>query len=507
MTGARTGALAALAAAALAAGCGCEDAAAPVPAGGAGAGGVGGGASSTPSPPPEVIHAGKQGLLLRGVVLAPQGVLDPGEVLVVGQTIRCVAADCTKAEGAASATWIDTHGVVSPGLIDSHNHVAYDFLPEWVPDPPRTFENRYQWTEDPQYEEHIRPYAAHKSENAYFCPGAKWGELRALGSCIDWGIRNADRYHGMGYDHMQQTIGSVRDIADAEAAKLIAGFDAPAEPFTRFAVHMAEGFAGDHVDEEFDSFAGRDPRPGYHQDLSLLYKGTAVLIHSIPLSEGQLQEALATESKIVWSPSSNFALYGAGVTAPIRRILQLGIVTGLGPDWTVSGQDEMLSEMRFALGYARDAGIGQVTPERLWRMATADGAVVVGLQEYMGRLEPGERADVAVFGRTGPDPYLALVESRAADVRLVLLDGQGYFGDAGLPSLTRRNEHCEDFDACGTAKFICVQDSPDAEGRRNETLADIHQQLYDILEGVAGAPPEEQYGRGDELLELVDCGI
>jgi len=49
-----------------------------------------------------------------------------------------------------------------------------------------------------------------------------------------------------------------------------------------------------------------------------------------------------------------------------------------------------------------------------------------------------------------------------------------------------------------------VQESPGAPDRRNETLEDIRTQLFNILEGI-GYPPEEQYHRGDELLELVDC--
>mgnify|MGYP000995684871 CR=1 FL=1 len=64
---------------------------------------------------------------------------------------------------------------------------------------------------------------------------------------------------------------------------------------------------------------------------------------------GEVADALdvlfPADARIVWSPSSNFALYGPGVTAPIQDILQQGIVTGLGPDWTLSGEDEMLGDV------------------------------------------------------------------------------------------------------------------------------------------------------------------
>jgi 5-methylthioadenosine/S-adenosylhomocysteine deaminase len=471
--------------------------------------------SSFPAPPAEILRTGGGGLLLRGVVLTPAGVLDPGEVLVSGNAIVCVDRDCSFEPEAEGATWIDTHGVISPGLVDAHNHLAYNFLPEWVPDPPQLFQNRYEWADMPDYEAFIAPYANHRSSSTHFCPAAKWGELRSLihatttvqgqsfaQRCVDWCVRNADNYDDLGYDQMRTTIASPRDITDAEAQSYVDSFNDPVEPVTRLAVHMAEGYAGNYVTEEFDSFAGRDPRTNRHQGISLLTGGVGLLIHSIPLTESQLQEALETDSKIVWSPSSNMVLYGR--TAPIQRMLQMGITVALGPDWTPAGEDEMLSEMRFAQSYGRSSAIEEITPERLWRMATLIGAVAVGLESFVGRLEAGLRADIAVFGRMGDDPYQALIDSRAEDVRLVLIDGQGWYGDLYLKDATARNEYCEQFSACELEKYLCVQESPTAPDRRNETLEDIRIQLYNILEGI-GYPPEEQYGRGAELLPLVDC--
>jgi cytosine/adenosine deaminase-related metal-dependent hydrolase len=476
----------------------------------------GDGSSSVESPPAEVLRVGTSGLLLTGVVLAPDGVLEPGDVLVADDgTIACVDADCSGAAGAGDATWIDTHGVISPGLVDAHNHIAYNFLPEWIPDPPRLFQNRYEWAADPDYEAHIEPYAAHRSASSHYCPAAKWGELRSIvhgtttvqgqsfaQSCVDWGARNADHFHGLSYDHMRTTIASVRDITDADADNYMASFDDPTEPTTRLAVHMAEGYTGNHVDEEFDSFAGRDPRANRHAGTSLLYNGTALLIHCVPLTEPQLVEVRDTDSKIAWSPSSNIVLYG--VTAPIQRILELGITTAIAPDWTPSGEDDMLAEMRYGQAYGVDSSIPELTSERIWMMGTSEAAIVVGLEDFIGRLEVGLVADIAVFGREGPDPYQAVIDSRAEDVRLVLIGGEGWFGDWNVREETWRNDYCETFDACGVEKYICVEDSPTATSGRDETLDDIRVQLYNILEGI-GYPPEEAYGRGDELLPLVDC--
>ncbi len=283
----------------------------------------GGAGGSVASPPAEVVRTGTAGLLLRGIVLTPTGVLDPGEVLVVGNAITCVAADCSATPGAAAATVIDTHGILSPGLIDSHNHLAYDFLGEWIP--PMPYIDRYTWANDPSYEDFIRPYADMRSAGAVYCPCAKWGELRAIvhgtttvlgGSaqqgCVNAFVRNPDHYDGIGNEQLATNIADPGDITDAQAATYVSRFTATS-PLSRLAVHMAEG-TDPTLASEFDSFAGRDPRTNRHNGTSLLsgtgYVGTAVLIHSVPLSMAQLMEAADTQSKMVWSPSSNMVLYG-----------------------------------------------------------------------------------------------------------------------------------------------------------------------------------------------------
>jgi hypothetical protein len=129
-------------------------------------------------------------------------------------------------------------------------------------------------------------------------------------------------------------------------------------------------------------------------------------------------------------------------------------------------------------------------------MATADGADVVGLRDSLGALRTGLRADVAVFGRVAGDPYRAVLDSRAADVRLVLIDGAGYYGDQALGAVAAVNGDCEAFDACGTPKFLCAANTPGATSRADETVAGLRDQLLAILRA---------YGRESELLGLVDC--
>lgn len=475
--------------------------------------GAGDGTLPPPNPgphpnPPQITATGNDGLLLKGIVLTPDGVLDPGQVLIEEDIITCVAQDCSEEMAGGSFTIVETQDVISPGLIDSHNHLHYNFLPPWFPDPSVSYSNRNQWREAAAYKEHVRPYSEGGGTNDRFCPGAKWGELRSLihgtttmqgqtfvRRCIINGIRNADlSYHHLGYQHMQTTIASPRDINKDQAEKYIENFQKDTRPTTRLAVHMQEGYEGNRITEEFDSFDGKDSRERY-QHSSLLEWGTAVLIHSVSLTPAQIERVYYTDSMIVWSPTSNFALYG--VTAPIDQFLEANITLGIGPDWTISGAFDLPHEMRVAYNYGVEQEIELLTPKRIWEMATWEGAIVVGLHEHIGRLEPGMKADIAIFRHTTDDPYLSVIASRTSDVELVLIDGEAHFGAGELADLGK-NAFCEDFDACGVEKFICVKESESATDRANETLGDIRDQLIHIL---------DEYGRADELLELAICDI
>lgn len=476
-------------------------------------------ATSDPAPAPTVVHVGTSGLILRGTVLTPAGPLAGGEVLVVGNTIACVATDCSGTAGASTASIIDTHATISPGLIDAHNHLTYDFLPEWVP--PHLYQNRYQWRNDPSYSAWVDPEGDSNNDGTQDtgaqCPGAKWGELRSIihgtttvqgqapqSACLDRLARNADHYHGLGADIARTTISGACESGFPSRTSLLTDFTSHAT--TRFYVHMGEGYMNPgtatrtDVLREFGCYAGTDtlyPAASLLEDGTGMPYGASVFIHAMPLTAAQLDQAVTDQVRIVWSPSSNIVLYDQ--TADIAGMLSRGLVVGLGPDWTPSGSDEMLSEMRFAQQYGHDQGIGALTAEQIWRMATIDGADVVGLPP-IGTLAVGQRADIAVFGRTSADPYQAVLDSRAADVRLVLIDGLGYYGDAALQATTAVNSSCEAFDACGTMKYLCAANTPGsmtATSRFAETVADIRGQLTTIL---------ASYSRTD-LLELVDCSL
>ena len=537
---------------------------------------------SDPAPPSTVERMGTSGLLLRGTVLAPSGPITPGEVLIVGNTIQCVAASCASHPMAADATVIATNATISPGLIDGHNHATYDFLPPWVSG--ELFDSRYDWRSDASYSDHIAPESDGGTRGEMVCPATKWAELRSIvhgtttiqgqsprQSCVDRLARNADHYHGLpsrsntsfgtsiagpcegtwsGCGDMRCELEAGETMASCPADCTTASgcgdgvcmapetttscradcfsistamndtwrrdriADWTAGDTTRLAVHMGEGVTGTgtgrtNVLREFDCYRGRamggtgEHRVDLLENAGGMPYGTAYFIHGTALTTAQLDEAHAAGAFFIWSPSSNVILYGD--TVDIGHLVEIGATVGIGPDWTVSGEGNVLAEMRFGHELARAEGLTSITPRRLWEMATIGGARAVDLDADIGTIEVGRRADLVVFGRVSSDPYRAVLDSRSQDLRLVLIDGAAYYGDVALETATAVNGMCEDFDACGASKFLCVANTPGATARAEETYESIRTQLFDILQTGYAGMPDTAYGRGDELEELVRC--
>ncbi len=121
---------------------------------------------------------------------------------------------------------------------------------------------------------------------------------------------------------------------------------------------------------------------------------------------------------------------------------------GLGSDSVASNNTmDLFEEMRFAVLLQRGARhrIGALTAREVVEIATRGGARALGLEQEIGALEPGKRADLCVVGlddlHNAPafDPYNALVyAARASDVRLTFLGGRCRYDRARGPSLEAR---------------------------------------------------------------------
>ncbi|HEV3062963.1 MAG TPA: 5'-deoxyadenosine deaminase [Vicinamibacterales bacterium] len=153
--------------------------------------------------------------------------------------------------------------------------------------------------------------------------------------------------------------------------------------------------------------------------------------HCVWVDEPEQQLMAEHDIKVMHCPGSNLKL-GSGV-APVAELRAHGITVSLGSDGAAcNNRLDMFDEMRLAAVLQAARRQPGVLPARdvLW-MATRDGARTLGLEEEIGSIEVGKRADLMVVDRDrlhlapGPDPYSTLVyAARGTDVRTTIVDGE-----------------------------------------------------------------------------------
>lgn len=155
-----------------------------------------------------------------------------------------------------------------------------------------------------------------------------------------------------------------------------------------------------------------------------------------------------TRSTVSHNPTSNLKL-GSG-TAPIPDMLAAGVNIALGTDGAPCNNTyDMFREMHLASilhgGVREQAGI--ITAYQVLEFATINGARALGLEDQIGSLEIGKKADVVIVApdgvgaapwdskqvlQGGLDPVTTLVHCQGVDVEYVLVDGKMLVGAGKL---------------------------------------------------------------------------
>ena len=159
--------------------------------------------------------------------------------------------------------------------------------------------------------------------------------------------------------------------------------------------------------------------------------------HCVHLSEGDVRRFGELGVGVAHCPTSNLRL-GAGV-APVQELLATGAPVGLGVDGSASNERSDLShEVKQALLMARGRhGPSAMTSRDALRLGTRGGAAVLR-RDDIGSLEPGKRADVAVWRTDGlelagaADPVAGLVLSAPHRVDRLYVGGEEVVRDGHL---------------------------------------------------------------------------
>jgi len=208
-------------------------------------------------------------------------------------------------------------------------------------------------------------------------------------------------------------------------------------------IHIAETAGG--VDETVNLY-GQRPVAVLEECGAL--EARVVAAHCVHISREEQEVLAAAGVGVAHNPTSNLKL--ASGLADVAGMLEAGVTVGIGTDGQASNNDQdMFEEMRLAAllpkGLTSDPTV--VPAGKAFAMATIEGARVLGLEDLIGSLEVGKRADIAVldldrvhnvphFDLSPNNVYSRFVyAAKAHDVRHVLVDGRWVMRDRDLLTL------------------------------------------------------------------------
>jgi len=386
-------------------------------------------------------------------------IIKNGGVAVQGDTIIETGPGDTLREKYPDAELIaEEHGLVMPGLVNTHTHAAMACFRGLADDLPLM-----QWLQ-----EYIFPVEAKlNSEMVYQSTLLSIAEMIKSGttSFCDMYLFAKDVAQATAGTGMRAWIGEVLyDFPSPNYGELESGFTYVDELFAMYANHPLINITVDphavytcspdllkklkktaekhdalyviHLSETDDEVKGALERfgvtPVMHLENLGLLDSKVVADHCVVLNEQEIDLLAKRGVKVAHCPESNMKL--ASGVAPVPEMLEAGIAVGLGTDGSASNNDvDMFGEMNSGakLHKAHRLDPTVMTAVETLEMATIGGARVLAADNEIGCLEPGKKADLIVLDLNQPHltplyniPSHLVYAARGADVIHSIINGK-----------------------------------------------------------------------------------
>jgi 5-methylthioadenosine/S-adenosylhomocysteine deaminase len=382
-----------------------------------------------------LVYCQDESYAISGTLITARGVIDDGIVLISHGAIEGIGSNIPIPKGTPV---IETGGVIFPGLIDLHNHLVWNVFPRWGP--PSPVGNRYDWQAMPDYSAKLSGPEATLIDRGVGCDMERYAEIKAMlggatsvvgsfsptdtdphrNDCDRGLARNLDFFSGLYSQEMNA------EPVDNE----VFPFEIPSAKAQTIRDSLSSGKLKAlliHVSEGQDASAAREYR--MLKASGFLRPGVS-LIHGVALQKAQFQEMSANGVGLIWSPHSNFALYGK--TVDIGSAKGAGLTIAIAPDWSPSGSNGMVEEVQYASQW------NSSQPQKIFdaadfvQMATVNAAKLAGASDKIGSLAAGMAADIVVFPKKGDSPWTAILDADPGSIRLVLVGGKAKLGDPDL---------------------------------------------------------------------------
>jgi 5-methylthioadenosine/S-adenosylhomocysteine deaminase len=144
-------------------------------------------------------------------------------------------------------------------------------------------------------------------------------------------------------------------------------------------------------------------RPFEYLDEIGFLGGEVTAAHAVWLSNSEIDIIKQRDVKISHNPSSNMKL-SSGVS-PVSELLRRGVSVSLGTDGPASNNNmDMLEEMKIAalLQKVTTMDPTALSADEVFKMATITGAESLGLENVIGSIEVGKKADLALVDMKTP---------------------------------------------------------------------------------------------------------
>jgi 5-methylthioadenosine/S-adenosylhomocysteine deaminase len=397
----------------------------------------------------------------RIVTMSPRGVIDNGRIYLQGRVIKSVGpATDPVPQGFETAPHVATKGTIYPGLIELHNHLSYNAMPLW--EVPTTYSNNGQWRGGEDYSRRITKPSQVLGQSAGVLQAlVRYVECRAMlgGATSTQGITLANAASLT--RHYKGLVRNVEAPADPElppANTNIANPDVGGAEAYLVKLGRQKGAYLQHLSEGTDPTARR-----WFLRLKRANGDWAVTkalcgIDSAALEREDLDVLAGKGASMVWSPLSNYLLYGQ--TARLQAAKDSNILIGIGSDWAPSGTKNLLGELKVAWLASQatlDAhGHPVFSPEEIVRMATINPARILRWEARLGSIEPDKWADLVVVKGTTKPAYLQLIEARETSITLVMIDGVPRVGQTSL--MTRFGPGTEQITVGGSKRILNLSD-------------------------------------------------
>jgi imidazolonepropionase-like amidohydrolase len=398
---------------------------------------------------------------------------------------------------------LETGGTIFPGLIELHNHIAYNMLPLWQV--PKLYTNRDVWGNSNEYHQLVTAPMKTIGEATDLLPAVvRYVELKALlgGVTSTQGIAlfsapGIRRY----YRGIVRNVEETGDPLLPEAGSRIADVDArnPQAFLTEiekkkcFLLHLSEGTdVAAHNHFEALHLAGNQ----------WAIAPSLAGIHCAALAAADFAVLASRGASMVWSPFSNLLLYGQ--TADVADAKSAGTAAapfkiGLGSDWSPSGSKNLHGELKVASVYSQNNGHVFSNAE-LVRLATLEAAQILRWDRELGSLAAGKRADLLVVaGQDDADPYAPLFEGDERRIQLVAVNGTPRYGTPTL--MVADGPGVETLEVGGEQRVLYLTQATEDPDVAAISYAEAKTKLEDALLNIKALRLGQESGHAPKTLE------